>query len=234
MALIKCKECGEQVSTKAKTCPNCGAKVPKKTSLFTWFVLAMIILVVYAVNQTPSNYSATSTKKTASPSTKAQQASTPVISWSYHQSKDEMSGKVTGYITSYSKNTLNGWLRNGKVMLGYACGQGFYVRANDIGFTIDDLDCNQYWCKRTHYARVKFDDGSTSDIGFSVWEDNNDGMSLQKLSGYPERDNESFLINSMKAGTTMYLELELFNTKGNQQIAEFDLIGFTKAFSQCK
>jgi len=27
MALIKCKECGHDVSTEAKSCPNCGAKV---------------------------------------------------------------------------------------------------------------------------------------------------------------------------------------------------------------
>jgi len=27
MSLVKCKECGKEVSNKAKTCPNCGAKV---------------------------------------------------------------------------------------------------------------------------------------------------------------------------------------------------------------
>lgn len=27
MSLIKCKECGKDVSNKAKTCPNCGAEV---------------------------------------------------------------------------------------------------------------------------------------------------------------------------------------------------------------
>ena len=27
MALIKCTECGNEVSTKAKACPNCGAPV---------------------------------------------------------------------------------------------------------------------------------------------------------------------------------------------------------------
>ena len=32
MALIQCKECGNKVSTKAKTCPSCGSSVPK-TSL---------------------------------------------------------------------------------------------------------------------------------------------------------------------------------------------------------
>ena len=46
MALVKCKECGNQVSTKAKACPTCGAKVPKKTSIVTWCVLGVIVLVV--------------------------------------------------------------------------------------------------------------------------------------------------------------------------------------------
>ncbi|PCQ44939.1 zinc-ribbon domain-containing protein [Citrobacter freundii] len=31
MALIKCKECGEQVSDKAASCPKCGAPIAKKT-----------------------------------------------------------------------------------------------------------------------------------------------------------------------------------------------------------
>lgn len=47
MALVKCKECGEKVSTKAKACPNCGAKPPKKTSFVTWGVLLIIGLAVY-------------------------------------------------------------------------------------------------------------------------------------------------------------------------------------------
>lgn len=30
MALIKCPECGKEISDKAKSCPNCGAPVAKK------------------------------------------------------------------------------------------------------------------------------------------------------------------------------------------------------------
>ena len=159
----------------------------------------------------------------------------PKSPWAYSESKDEMSGKVTGYLVSYSKNTLDGWLnKSGKIIFGYTCGQGFYVRANNLGFSMDDSDCDQYSCKRTHYARVKFDDTGTSNIRFSVWEDDNDGMSLQKRSGYPERkDIEGFLIRSMKAHSTMRLEVELINTKGRQQIAKFDLTGFTRAYNQC-
>jgi hypothetical protein len=30
MALVKCKECGKETSTEAKTCPSCGIKNPEK------------------------------------------------------------------------------------------------------------------------------------------------------------------------------------------------------------
>lgn len=30
MALIKCKECGNEVSTEALSCPKCGALISKK------------------------------------------------------------------------------------------------------------------------------------------------------------------------------------------------------------
>ncbi|KAB2900377.1 MAG: hypothetical protein F9K35_07000 [Burkholderiaceae bacterium] len=46
MAMVKCKECGGQVSTKATTCPHCGAKTPKRTSLFTWIVAGAFAVVV--------------------------------------------------------------------------------------------------------------------------------------------------------------------------------------------
>src|SRR3569623_3502844 len=42
MALTKCSECGEQISTKAAACPKCGAAPKKKISLFTWLVIAFI------------------------------------------------------------------------------------------------------------------------------------------------------------------------------------------------
>lgn len=33
MTLTKCKECGNDVSSSAATCPKCGAKVPKKMAI---------------------------------------------------------------------------------------------------------------------------------------------------------------------------------------------------------
>ena len=46
MSLIKCKECGHEISKKAKVCPNCGAKNKARTSLFTWLVVLLIGLFV--------------------------------------------------------------------------------------------------------------------------------------------------------------------------------------------
>ena len=36
MALTKCKECGQDVSTSAKACPKCGAPVGHKVSPWLW------------------------------------------------------------------------------------------------------------------------------------------------------------------------------------------------------
>ena len=46
MSMAKCKECGAEISTKATACPKCGAKVPKRTSMFTWAVCGVALLVM--------------------------------------------------------------------------------------------------------------------------------------------------------------------------------------------
>lgn len=41
MALIACRECATEISTTAKACPRCGAKVPK-TKWWLWVPLAAV------------------------------------------------------------------------------------------------------------------------------------------------------------------------------------------------
>jgi len=45
--MIKCKECGESISSKEKICPKCGEYPSKKTSFLTWIVLIIILFFVY-------------------------------------------------------------------------------------------------------------------------------------------------------------------------------------------
>lgn len=64
MAMIKCKECKSEISDKAKVCPNCGAPVPKKTSLLTWIALISIILIVVLELTQPENKHSATPKTT--------------------------------------------------------------------------------------------------------------------------------------------------------------------------
>ena len=46
MALTKCRECGHDLSTAAKTCPNCGARSVKKNSTLALVLLILVIVFV--------------------------------------------------------------------------------------------------------------------------------------------------------------------------------------------
>lgn len=67
MAMAKCRECGSEVSSEAKTCPKCGIKKPVKvTSTFTkivatLFAFALIVSVLAGIdsaNDTPEEKAA--------------------------------------------------------------------------------------------------------------------------------------------------------------------------------
>ena len=60
MALVKCKECGEDVSSKAKSCPKCGAKPAKQTSALTWIIFFIIFYFIYKAVTLPTDYSTSS------------------------------------------------------------------------------------------------------------------------------------------------------------------------------
>ncbi|MEZ4846734.1 MAG: hypothetical protein R2877_07330 [Bdellovibrionota bacterium] len=49
MALKICKECKKEVSSKAKTCPNCGAPVPQNVGYGTIIALIFVFYIVYLV-----------------------------------------------------------------------------------------------------------------------------------------------------------------------------------------
>jgi RNA polymerase subunit RPABC4/transcription elongation factor Spt4 len=103
MALTKCKECGEQISTKAEACPKCGAKQPKKTSLLTWGVLAFIILVVIVQvtsHETPKGSGVNSASSGSSSSVVAEEPR-----WETSTDTDKMTSKQQFFATSPTINS---------------------------------------------------------------------------------------------------------------------------------
>lgn len=55
MALVKCQECAADISESAKVCPNCGYSKKKKRTWPLILLAAVVIFVVYAVANGPSN-----------------------------------------------------------------------------------------------------------------------------------------------------------------------------------
>lgn len=47
MALIKCDECGKEISGKAESCPNCGTPHKKRSNVFG--VLLVVFAVIFAI-----------------------------------------------------------------------------------------------------------------------------------------------------------------------------------------
>ncbi|MDD5681104.1 MAG: zinc ribbon domain-containing protein [Candidatus Omnitrophica bacterium] len=109
MALIKCKECGAEVSSKAKACPKCGAQVAARpmgcgTFIGVLFFGVIIIAVISSIFSSGTR-SGISSRPTNPSSTLA--PTLPGSQWLYHQSDDVM-GKGTIYQAQVSSsNTVN-------------------------------------------------------------------------------------------------------------------------------
>jgi hypothetical protein len=46
MALIKCKDCGKEVSSKSKKCPNCGCPIKGKAYIKTTSIISFIFIII--------------------------------------------------------------------------------------------------------------------------------------------------------------------------------------------
>ena len=99
MALVKCKECGEQVSTSAKSCPKCGAKVPKRTSAVTWVALVFVLLVAYEIAQNSGQTPSSGNSPQPRPASESSYVP-PKPQWQTSTSVDQMTGKRQVYATS--------------------------------------------------------------------------------------------------------------------------------------
>jgi len=74
MATRKCKDCGNQVSTRAKQCPHCGAPVKKKSGCLGVIVLLFLVFVVIGIIS-----SSVDQKPKPKPSTPAPRAHSPSV-----------------------------------------------------------------------------------------------------------------------------------------------------------
>jgi len=81
MALIKCYECGAQISKTAKSCPHCGAP-KKKTSAVTWGVTLFLVFMFMFVIANESGKLSDERTDTKSPKEQAMENLDLDFSWS--------------------------------------------------------------------------------------------------------------------------------------------------------
>jgi len=110
MALIKCKECGAEVSSKAETCPKCGARVATKP-MGCGALIGVIFLGVIIISALSSIFSSnTASVAPLSPTVSTPPSPKPVVpgsQWSYSQVADAMSKGTTYHAAVSSTNTVN-------------------------------------------------------------------------------------------------------------------------------
>lgn len=121
MSLKKCNECGNMVSTSARACPQCGAKVPK-TKWWLWIPLGIVVLFIAAgvmLPEDPSRNKAVSFASTVKSMMKDPQ--------SFDVVELRVSNLGAVCLTYRAKNSFNAYL------------QGKAVKAPDGNVQIDGI-----------------------------------------------------------------------------------------------
>jgi zinc-ribbon domain len=221
MALVKCKECGEQVSTTAQSCPKCGAKPPKKTSLAALVVLGVIVIGVFAAVRNASNSPGTS----SGPATDEPTTNTPAIvvkpQWETTTSVDKISGAKNYYATSPAvapDSKMDSPYSDVKAWLGVGCdGKDEWAF---VGFTTAPnlLNTNIHDGYSTINTRVK-------------WGQTLATVALTQKWGAPflQFEDRVGVIANIRTAASALLELDWYGE--NQVIFTFPLDGAVKAIN---
>ena len=102
MALKKCKECGNDVSTEAASCPKCGAVIKKKTGFWRYIVGAFLIFITLGAIVSVLN-SVSNTNPGSSRSVKASVLDALTIDFTW--SKDGFGSVMMGNFTIHNKSS---------------------------------------------------------------------------------------------------------------------------------
>ena len=213
MAIKPCKECGAPVSDKAESCPMCGAKQPKATSVLTWVcvgILGLAAIIWMYSDKTPSASSGGVSTTQA-----AESENVKPKNWQYETSKDEMRGIESKFATTVSTNTVDfDFPYNGGSKLILALRK----RGSDVDVMVSvtkgQILCGIQNCE----AAFKFDDGAVQSITMS--EPDSHASDLLFVA-YDK--TESKIISQLKNSKKLVIEVPFYQ-QGKKQFT-FDVSG---------
>ena len=213
MAIKPCKECGGPVSDKAESCPQCGAKQPKETSVLTWVcvgILGLAAIIWMYSDKTPSTSSGIVSTNQATESENVKPKN-----WQYKTTKDDMRGTTTNFATTVSTNTVN-------FDFPYNGGSKLLLTLRETGNQKDvivTISKGQILCDiRGCDLSFKFDDGAVQSITMSE-PDNHSSEALFVM--YDKTEDK--IINQIKDSKKLIVEIPFYQ-EGKKQFT-FDVSG---------
>lgn len=216
MAVKPCKDCGGPVSDRAESCPQCGAKQKKKTSIFVWIVVGVLALagIGAALDKTVEDRNSD-----ASGSSEGQAAISAenVVeqNWTYETSTDEMRGIDSRFATVISTNTID-------FDFPYNGGSKLMLTLRKRGSEVDVMVAvtkGQFLCgARDCEAAFKFDEGEVQSI--TMVEPDSHSSDLLFVS-YDNTENK--IISQLKKSQRLVVEVPFYK-EGKKQFT-FDVSG---------
>lgn len=227
MGLRNCRECGHQISTSAKACPNCGAKQVKSVGVIgALFALFVGLVIFKSCSTEPGSGTAASVSSSRSASTPASGLPTSTVdqhssavtpaqgSWQYESGQDAMASKRWHTATVESVNTVNfGFPYSG------AQHATLIVRRNprsglNVIFTIErgQITCDVYTCPLV----IRFDDAKPQAMGAARAEDGSTTVAFLP--------SESAFVARLSKAKKVLVEASFYQE--GSHVFEFDVDGF--------
>lgn len=229
MAMTTCKECGNELSTKAEACPKCGAKRPRTSGCLQIILVLIGLIILLPIlsecgGNSPSSSSSPSVPARESSQPAAQATTTapsppappaPGAQWHYRQQNDPMATGTSYFAVVQSTNTVEFDFPYSGRQHGTLTIRTHPRHGKDVIFSIErgQLLCRSY---EDCTVLVRFDD-----------------QEAQRYSGIGAADNSSetiFIHNysrfvgAMMKADTVRISAEVYQE--GSPVFEFDVRGF--------
>ena len=230
MAMTKCKECGNAISTKADACPKCGAKQVRTSGCAKVVLIFLGVMVFLAIvgqcsrdnsSNEPTN-SSSATLPTAAPvaslAPTPPPAPEPGSQWIYSKDEDPMAKGTTYQAIVRSTNTVNFDFPYSGAQHGALALRTHPRHGKDVIFAIEkgQILCRSY---EDCTILVRFDDGMAQTYSASGAADNSTETIFIR--------NYSRFVSSMQKAKTVRIAIEIYHQ--GSPVFEFDVSGFDAA-----
>lgn len=229
MALVNCKECKKEISSKVKQCPHCGSS--KHRGFIRKHPVLTVIIALFAIGYIPKLFLDNKIEQTKQQESKAKEYSNKESvsgdiskgstskeeqlienNWSYEVEEDKMRGIKNSYATSISKNTANLEFpyNNSKMKMTV---RNMNNETNVLITVKGQIVCNEY--SERCYLNVKSDNNPIVKYDFNkAAHGHSDTVFIKKHGDF---------INMLKKSNHVIIEAPLYNNGMVQY--EFDVIG---------